>query len=49
MKFAPYQDYYIEQIAAYTIQAGEILVNEVGKTDPKYHRLFLPKGPDLYT
>jgi len=49
MKYSPYQEYFIHQIAAYTIQAGEILSKEVGQTDPKYSRLFLPKGPDLYT
>lgn len=49
MKFAPQQEYYTQQIAAYTIQAGEILSNEVGQTTPKYRRLFLPKGHELYT
>jgi hypothetical protein len=49
MKYSPYQEYFVQQIAAYTIQAGEILSKEVGETNPKYHRLVVPKGPDLYT
>lgn len=49
MKYAPYQDYYIHQIAAYTIQAGEILSKEVGQTEAKFRHMFLPQWPELYT
>lgn len=49
MKIIQYQEETIEQILAYTIQAGEILTNEIKIRDAKYRRLFLPKGPELYT
>lgn len=49
MKRAPHQEHIIEEVAAYTIQAGEILINELNEIEPKYRRLFLPKWPELYT
>ena len=43
MKFAPYEPHYIDQIAAYAIQAGEILSKDVGEINAKYRHFFLPQ------
>lgn len=45
----PQQEFHIDHILAYTIQAGEILTNEIKLTDSKYRFLFMPHGPELYT
>ena len=49
MKFAPYEPHYIDQIAAYAIQAGEILSKDVGEINAKYRHFFLPQWSELYT
>ncbi len=45
----PQQEFHIDHILAYTIQAGDILTNEIKLTDPKYRNVFISHGPEIYT